>query len=633
MKSLQSRLESVFRFAWMPDLLTSLAAITFIVQIVYYAHSQDSVLDEGLYLLKGYLFATGKYEPYQPYGPWTNKMPLSFLIPGYVQEIFGPGLRTGRYYAVALSILFILGVWIVAKRISGKWGGFAAVSIIALNSGNLELYSMVLSEGLVATMLTWVLVLTMGKNRTLWQILLGTLLLALIPLTRINMSPVFPLVLLYIFWEHGFVVGGLSAIVGVGTFLVGFVWFSPGIIPWWIMWFPERLTPFLNRYRWNYNGGRYPRSKSVSLYTQLGGFFEGIRLHFVSIASVLLTIIYWPKDWRNERARKVVIFLAWVFSILFLLHGWYSIFRSYSPYGFSVYLSFFGFIGVLILVSSLKEWKAKPNTYQIFLAILFLVLILASMFFPGVLKESVFGQTMESILRTNAVQIGDNMLVERAPWKLWEVFKSRFSWSYGRTLYYGSGLMLFILTGAFAWLSYKVINYFDLNIFFEKSSSKFDLRKISLAIVFFGIVFSPSEFLGGGRNLYKCDFNVISSYERAGDLIDEYVMSEDKVYWLGGDTQAVLLSLEGIDLYPQQLNTSFNLRIGGDSEQLAKHGFWNKELDERWRYQADVILLEERVVGSVSEFLSSDDDLTRVFTTSQIGCRPGSNIVILRRIP
>jgi hypothetical protein len=84
--------QKLYRFPWTPAVISFGGFLAYILQVFCYAHSQDSVLDEGLYLLKGYLFASGKYSPYQAYGPWTNKMPLSFLIPGYVQKVFGPGL-------------------------------------------------------------------------------------------------------------------------------------------------------------------------------------------------------------------------------------------------------------------------------------------------------------------------------------------------------------------------------------------------------------------------------------------------------------------------------------------------------------------------------------------------------------
>ena len=73
--------------------LAFVGGIYYLLQSWGYAHTQTSVLDEGAYLVKGYLFVLGKYWPYQDYGFWSNHMPLGFLIPGYIQAIFGPGLK------------------------------------------------------------------------------------------------------------------------------------------------------------------------------------------------------------------------------------------------------------------------------------------------------------------------------------------------------------------------------------------------------------------------------------------------------------------------------------------------------------------------------------------------------------
>ena len=72
----------------MPHLVALLAAALYLLQSWGYAHSLDSVLDEGAYLYKGYAFVTGQYRIYQDYGFWSNHMPLAFYIPGTVQEIF-----------------------------------------------------------------------------------------------------------------------------------------------------------------------------------------------------------------------------------------------------------------------------------------------------------------------------------------------------------------------------------------------------------------------------------------------------------------------------------------------------------------------------------------------------------------
>src|SRR5512145_1541700 len=90
---------------WLPILLTVAGFIVYLLQAIDIARTKTSFLDEGLYVYKGWLFATGQYVPFQDYGVWTNHAILSFLIPGYIQKWFGPGLDTGRYFMIFLSTL------------------------------------------------------------------------------------------------------------------------------------------------------------------------------------------------------------------------------------------------------------------------------------------------------------------------------------------------------------------------------------------------------------------------------------------------------------------------------------------------------------------------------------------------
>ena len=166
-------------------------------------HSLPSIIDEGLYLYKGYLFSSGAYVPFQDGGPWTNHMPLSFLIPGWVQAVFGLGLRTGRYYAIALGMLMLLGVWINTRRLGGLGWAAGAVWLIALNPFYLDVYDKAQSQVLIACLLAWVLVFTLGRGRPFWQVVLGAGLAGLTLITRINLLFLLPLVLGYIAWEHG----------------------------------------------------------------------------------------------------------------------------------------------------------------------------------------------------------------------------------------------------------------------------------------------------------------------------------------------------------------------------------------------------------------------------------------------
>ncbi len=148
MKKLREQL-----YALLVEGLSLIGFLFYLVESYEYAHTQSSLLDEGAYLFKGYLFVTGQYVPYQDYGPWTNHMPLAFLIPGVVQGVFSPGLLTGRMLAVLWGAMTLIGLWILVRRLGGK--GWATLSVwsVALNPTLVKLYSLANSQSLVACML------------------------------------------------------------------------------------------------------------------------------------------------------------------------------------------------------------------------------------------------------------------------------------------------------------------------------------------------------------------------------------------------------------------------------------------------------------------------------------------------
>ena len=59
-------------------ILAWFGAAIYLIQAFLYAHTTTSRLDEGDYLYKGILFATGQYHPFELYGVWMDKAPLAF---------------------------------------------------------------------------------------------------------------------------------------------------------------------------------------------------------------------------------------------------------------------------------------------------------------------------------------------------------------------------------------------------------------------------------------------------------------------------------------------------------------------------------------------------------------------------
>jgi uncharacterized membrane protein len=212
--------------SWTPTGLAALGALLYLIQAVIYAHTTVTSLDEGSYLLKGILYLRGVYEPFEPYGPLTNKAPFAFLIPGFAEYLFGPGLRTGRFFSIFQGLLTVIGVWITARRWAGKWIAAGTVWVFALSPVIIRIHSVAVSEVIIATLLTWMCVCVLGEDRPLWQIVLGSILAALAVLTRQNMAPVLPLLVLYVFWQHGNKKGIWSFVTAALFFLAVHIYYS-----------------------------------------------------------------------------------------------------------------------------------------------------------------------------------------------------------------------------------------------------------------------------------------------------------------------------------------------------------------------------------------------------------------------
>ncbi len=358
-------LEKYFRSRCLPSVLGLLGALLYLIQSWVYAHQQSSVLDEGAYLLKGYLFAIGKYWPFQDYGPWTNHMPLSFLFPGWVQVLFGPGLRTGRYLAVILGALMLIGVWILARRLGNNWWVVVLMWSLALNIPLIKTYSVMASQGLVACILVWTLVFVLGPGQTLGQLLLGTVFAATLLMTRLNLAPVLPLVIAYIYWEHGKKAGSWALLVGVITVTIGHAAFWPGILKLWAKWLPSGIVPFLNQ--WQSPPGATPSwDPDTQWRDRFLSFLFGLRTQFFAVVGVIVAWLASPRKvrWSPTWRYRATVFLSSLFTILFLFHLWASVGLTYCVYCFPAYLSFFSILGILVVLISFPNWQIALSPPQ-----------------------------------------------------------------------------------------------------------------------------------------------------------------------------------------------------------------------------------------------------------------------------
>ena len=620
------------KLAGIPRLAESLAILGGIIysgQIWLYAHTQNSLIDEGLYLLKGYLFATGKYTPFQPYGLWTNHMPLSFLIPGYAQVIFGPGLRTGRYLAIFLAVLFLIGIWIVSHRLGGKWLAAGAVFAVALNPALIKIYSIMTSQGLVACILVWIMVLILGEERPLWQIIFGAILAGLLPLTRLNLLPVLPFVIAYLFWENGWKVGIIAAIAGIIPFLGGHLLYWPNIMTMWVKWFPEEITPFLDI--WRPQGIGVPTAvQTVSTGGRIASLFEGIRFHFVPVLGAFATWLFWPKTWKKQAHFRIIVFLSSLFIVLFVLHAWASLGGNYCIFCFSNYLAFFSFLGILLIVVSLPNWRRKISPWRDYLAFLIMLLVVAGIGYSYAVSAAhgLIGSQIMDILERKVPAMLNSKYTGLT---LWDALAKKYHWSYWEQTLTGTRIIL---------ISVGIIICMGLvaavtRLKETRALGVFQRSILSISFAMFlalGGIIAPTEPLGGGRHNYDCDKEIITSYEETAAHVSKYIEPGNSIYLAGSGAQAILLEIGNIQVFPSQINSGYSYHKGGDVEMLTKYGFWNEALRQQWIWEADVLIIAERGQSDFDEYLATGK-FEAIPPSPEIGCLEGSSLWIYRRLP
>lgn len=600
-----------------------LGAVAYLGQSAIYIFQLPSTLDEGNYLYKGYLFATGVLTPYQDYGVWTNKMPFAFIIPGWVQAIFEPGIRTGRYFAVFLGLLLLLGLWIVARRLGGKWWAAGAVLAIALNPGLVRMLVQALSEGLVVSQLIWVLVILMVERPSLWRTITGAALAAVVFLTRENMVPVMLFAFIFIWWQHGrkhaLIGAGVMAVVIIAVHAI----FWPNILTIWAPRIPESISPFLDPFR-AYTGTGGIWSPDPNFMTRLYAFWEGMRYHFVPIAGTVFVVLLWPsKDkWKNSfQFRSAVILLAMMI-VLTLMHMWASLFESYCTFCFPLYMAFFSPIGLLVVVSVAPLISIRLPAWRDIPALLLVPILGAGMGFGA-------HQDLDEILLNIRVPRIRGMQLQEGFTELWRMLANKFDFTYDQ--------LKQIIPTSFGLIAGIIIVLAALIVILVRlrhGDRRYSLGALALTICLAaGAILTPSKIFGN-IDEKDCGGDVIASYEKAAPILRASVPPGSLVFWEGGLVTVPLLYLPDIQIFGPQLNDGYSFRKGGDADTLYKFGYWNAELSDRWMDTADILLIEDRAYQRGYNQVISLDKFEQIEQTPVLfTCRELSTIRVFRRIP
>lgn len=577
---------------WISTLAAVLGMVVFLVQALYYAHYFDVTMDEGTYLMKGLLFLRGDYRPFEDYGPWTNKMPLAFLIPGAAQMIFGAGLRTGRYFSVFLSMLMLVGTWLAARRLAGRWWAALVVGVMAVSSGAIVYTSQAISQVISACLLAWMMVLVLGGDRPVWQVLLGAALGTLTVMTRQNLLPVVPVLILYIFWQYGRRTGWLA--VGVSAVLLGgfHALYWPDIIKIWLPWTPKFIIEWFDLSRFSIGGLKSIAAVNLSFWTRFQVFWEGFRIYFAMLTGVVIGLLNWPRrqDWKSPAAFKSAVLLLVLFAVLFASHLWAALMNDYCIYCYSGYIAFFAPIGLILVILLASQPRQRQPGWLAQLLMLGSLVIIAGG--TGLNAYKMFG---DWLMKMSVPRVRD-LTIQAGTIELWKLFENKFSWGYEFLERLLPGLFVAGVTLIFIILFALV--YF---IWLRRKTNAAFATLVSIVLVTAGSLFSLFPMPGGAKSELYCQEDVIAAHEKVGAYLREAIPQGALVYWENDVSPLPLLYMGEVRLFPAQLNHEHNRRNGGDPDKLARLGYWNEELALEWSGQADYLLIADLMVEDLRQ--------------------------------
>ncbi len=560
------------------EVITILGVILYVGRSLYFAHSSLSIGDEGAYLFKGLVFARGEFAPFEDFGYWTNKAPLAFLIPGFIQDWFGAGLREARYFALAVSFLMLAGVWILSNRLGGKNWAAVAMWVFALSDANVSFYSQALSQGLVACMLTWVLVCVLGENRPLWQLIVGSLLSVFIVMTRQNMVVFLPLLVLYVFWQHGTKAGAWSLASSAALFILFHTIYWPNVMQLWAPWLPESLTPFLDDFRpfaifgyESFSIGNLSRIQSVAI---------GVQHHFFILCGFTGALILFPSKtkWKSLSQFKAAIFLGLSFLSLFAMHTWGSLFNQFCIQCFSPYQMFYTVAGLLFIVTVFSNGISDSP----FRRALLIVVLLS---FAATLGSYYFQRIGEWSLA--AFQFPRVNSQGQFAWaSLGEAFTYIFNLPLDVQKRLGAAFTG-LLIGLILLILYWIVQRFDITKNWTGQNASLAALNLFLTI---GVILPPAA--NAGTYTTACSTNFLSYYEQAGHALADAIPPDSLVYWKGsGRHVALMLYLDDVRVFSPQITAGAGYVSAGDPEWLLRFGLFNDEMDLQWRESAEYFII------------------------------------------
>ncbi len=388
----------------------------------------------------------------------------------------------------------------------------------------------------------------------------------------------------------------------------------------WTPWLPENLTPFLDPFRiptdsvpiWDPN---------IDFWNRLNSVFQGIRYHFIPLIGGLFGLILLPprSNWKSAPAMRAAFFLAVSYFTLVLMHGWAAVASQYESYScvfcFSNYLGFFDPLGILFFVIAFSyAWNQNSNRVVQILLVCIILLTATGIGFSLFEQIGNGWLNLPIVPRVRSDGFGFIAIVDALTQGLGMQLVQVKRWvssSLGFLL--GLGVLL---TAFFIWKREKKTNF-----------------TLTLANSFLIIGFLLSPILHLGESKRDCETDIIRDHEKLGAYLASIIPPDSLVYWDGGNAYTPMIYVPQARIFPPQINDGYTFHIGGDPDVLYYFSHWNAELDQRWRTEADIFIIEAKRYNNWKDFLTPQDFQEFAKPAYSPSCVEGSELRIFQRLP
>jgi hypothetical protein len=450
-------------------------------------------------------------------------------------------------------------------------------------------------------------------------VVVGTGLAALLLGIRINLLPLLPLLLLYVFWQHGRRTGVWAAAVGVAVFGGFHMWYWPGILKLWAKWLPGGLTPFLDG--WRESPSAIPAwDPQISLEGRLASLVSGLQGNLAATLGLTASLVAWPgspTSQEQKAIRRAAVFLLALALSLTALHAWAALGNSYCVYCFRGYLAFFAQAGVYLLVIAGAHWFPRLTTSRKIVTLLVLLSI-GTWFATDVVEKLARHLRSVRLPRMAGLRLlpGETTLAG--------MLKSRFHVATATTdLALNAAVFLgaLVVVALLLWIGIS---------WAKRRPASLPMAGLSLALGAWLAALS----LGFGTSTGKvCAGDVIQAYELAGEHLAADIPAGATVYWAGSLSPAPLLYIPEARIFPAQLNGDYTYRLAGNPDELRRFGSWNAEMASEWLAETDFVLVNMLNPGDAVMLLDLSDFDEDQPTPPTLPCQPKSIIRVFRRNP